>query len=197
MKKHILTSSMLIALATLTIFSCKKKDDTAPEDNSTPTTTTGSTTTTGGGTTTGGAVGATSNTLTMDTWEIVTSSSSTTYTVNQEGFTDSATDNTRSYQFGANIGTSSPVSLNFTFPGSGSAPASGTYTMIDYTSGALPVGNQVIVNNGGFGGGYSKLSLNSAILVTNNTGTITIEATGAKLMSFTGGTITLNAKVQH
>jgi hypothetical protein len=121
---------------------------------------------------------------------------STTYTVNQSGFNDNPTDNTRTYTFGANIGSSSPVSLNFKFATSGSVPASGTYGMIDFVTNAIPTATQVVVNNGGFGGGYSALNLNSTILVTNTSGTVTIDVTNAKLTSFTGGTLTLSAKVQ-
>lgn len=207
MKKSTLIVAIAASLFTsITLLNCSKKSDPAPAATATTTsgtttsgTTTAGTTTSGSttsSTTSGTTTSAKTNNLTLNTWEIVTKSSSTTYTVNQAGITDDAKENTRSYMFGANIGTSSPVSLNFTFAGSGVIPASGIYKMIDFAAGTIPKANEVVVSNGGFGGGFSKLSYNSSILVTNSNSTILIEVTGASLSGYTGSEMTLNAKVE-
>ncbi len=209
MKKTILYIAASTFVLGFALTNCSKKSDPAPaaSTSTTGTTTTGTTTTsttagsttsaTTAGSTTSSTTSAKTNNLTLNTWEVVTKSSTTLNVVNQAGFTDNVDDNTRTYTFGANIGTSSPVSLNFTFAGKGVMPPSGIYKMIDFVSGSLPKANEVIFSNGGFGGGYSKLDLNSSILVTNSSSKILIETTGASIYGFTGTAMTLNAKVQQ
>jgi hypothetical protein len=168
----LLKSALSIALVSALIFSCKKKDDTAPED-------TNNTTTTGG--TTGGTTGSTptpttpANGLSANQYKIGT----TVYTVTTPGWSANG------YAGFNTASTSNQFKAIFSSKG----PVSGTYSVVSVPSalsavGANEIGIYVLEN-------YLQKTITpgtGTVNVTHNNGKVTI-----MVNNVTMGSTTFNA----
>lgn len=164
----LLKSALSIALVSALIFSCKKKDDTAPEDTNT-------TTTTGG--TTGGTPTPTtpSNGLSANQYKI----GATIYTVTTPGW------NANGYA-GYNTPT---LSNQFKAIFSSKGPATGTYSVVSVPSAASTVGANEI--------GIYVMENYFAKTITPGTGTVNVTHNNGKVTimvnNVTMGNTTFNA----
>jgi hypothetical protein len=165
----LLKSALSIALVSALIFSCKKKDDTAPEDTT-------NTTTTGGGTTGGTPTPTTpANGLSANQYKIGT----TIYTVTTPGWSANGY-----------AGFNTPTASNqFKAIFSSKGPATGTYSVVSVASALSTVGANEI--------GIYVLENNFTKTITPNTGTVNVTHNNGKVTilvnNVTMGSTTFNA----
>lgn len=134
-----------------------------------------------------------------NTWAVIHANGTTT-TVALESFPRISNDpNDDQITIGFSGPTNSTDMINFTFKGE-TAPASGTYTLVDISGGdkTLTASNQV--KSTGLGSGTSTLggglySKSGTITVTNNSGTITIEGKGMNYQTASAGALCVSFKL--
>lgn len=189
MKKQLITTIAFVLFATIIVFSCKKKDDTAPE-----TTNTASSGTTGGGTTTGGSTsggttgGSPTSTLSPNTWSVFKGVAATTYTA----YTN--TSGVSGGQYAYSFIQSGSTGIAFTFYDT-TPPATGTYSLMD-SGFTLQQPNHAYMFMSGASGFYSKAVFNNTISVTNTSGTVTIVASNVSVLSVMNQTWTVSTNLQ-
>lgn len=171
MKTQLLKTALSIVLVSALIFSCKKKDDTAPEDTTNNTTT---------GATTGGTTGGTptpttpANGLSANQYKI----GSTVYTVTTPG-----------WQSNGYSGFSGGIQNQFKAIFSSKGPVSGTYSVVSVSSALSAVGVNEI--------GIYVLDNYFQKTITPNTGTVNVTHNNGKVTimvnNVTMGNTTFNA----
>lgn len=187
MKKQITTTTAIVLLITGIIFSCKKKEVATPED-STPATTAS---TTGG--TTGGA--NTTNTLAINTFEVIKNGTATTYTT-YGGMYYGVQGNFKTYA----MGTASSGYFYFKF-NTPSVPASGLYSVVSFTaaqnSTITPTEVGIDFYESTIHNGQSYINSLNTLSVTNVSNKLTISALNIPAKSILGFTTTVSAKFQE